>query len=103
MTIAACTLGADDGQDRRRRWRALTEAAAPTARRTGPVVEVTYPLDAGEELDSLVNAERQCCQFVDWDIIRRGDSLVLHIAADPERPADIESFADLFGASLDDG
>jgi hypothetical protein len=103
MTVAACTLGADDGRARMRRWRALAQTAAPAARRIGPMLEVSYPLDAGEELESLVTAERQCCQFVGWDVIRRGDTLVLQIAADPERPDDIESFADLFDASSDDG
>lgn len=103
MTVAACTLGADDGRTRMRRWRALAETADPVARRIGPVLEVSYPLDAGEELESLVTAERQCCPFVEWGIIRRGDTLVLQIAADPERPDDIESFAHLFGASPDAG
>ncbi|HEY1989379.1 MAG TPA: hypothetical protein VGG43_07950 [Acidimicrobiales bacterium] len=103
MTVAACTLEADDGRARMRRWRALAETAGPVARRIGSVVEVSYPLDAGEELESLVTAERQCCQFVEWDIIRRGEALVLRIAADPERPDDIEAFADLFGAGSGDG
>ncbi len=85
------------------RWRALAETAGPVARRIGPVLEVSYPLDAGEELELLVSAERECCQFVEWDIIRRDDTLVLQIAAEPERPDDIEPFADLFGASSDDG
>lgn len=103
MTVAACTLGADAGRARMQRWRALAETARPAARRIGPVLEVIYPPNAGEELELLVTAERQCCQFVEWEIIRRGDTLVLQITADPERPEDIESFADLFGASSGDG
>ncbi len=103
MTVAACTLGADDGRARMLRWEALAETAGPAARRIGPTLEISYPLDAGEELESLVTAERQCCQFVEWAIVHRGDTLVLRIAADPGRPEDIESFADLFGVSSDDG
>ena len=100
MTVAACTLGADDGRDRMVRWRRLTEAARPVARRIGPVLEVTYPPEAGvgEELGSLVAAERQCCAFVEWDVTGDGDDFLLRIAADPERPGDIEPFAALFGA-----
>lgn len=103
MTVAACTLGADDGRTRMLRWRALAEVARPVARRIGSVLEVSYPFGAGEELESLVAAERQCCPFVGWDIVRRGDAFVLQIAADPHRPDDIDSFAHLFGASSDDG
>jgi hypothetical protein len=103
MTVAACSLGADDGRTRMLRWRALAEAAGPAARRIGPVLEISYPLDVRQELESLVAAERQCCQFVGWDIMRRGDTLVLQIAADPGRPDDIDSFAELFGASSGGG
>ncbi|HVB94761.1 MAG TPA: hypothetical protein VND67_10590 [Acidimicrobiales bacterium] len=87
------------------RWRRLAEKTRPVARRIGPHLEVTYPLDAqvGDELEYLVAAERRCCQFVDWDLIDRGDILVLRIAAHPERPDDIESFADLFGVSPNGG
>jgi hypothetical protein len=100
MTIAACTLGADDGRDRMVRWRRLTEDARPVARRIGSVLEVTYPLEAGvgEELEMLVAAEQQCCAFVAWDVRRAGDDFLLRIAADPERPGAIEPFAALFGA-----
>ncbi|HWD52816.1 MAG TPA: hypothetical protein VG412_10465 [Acidimicrobiales bacterium] len=105
MTVAACALGPDDGRDRMERWRRLTEGARPVARRMGAVLEVTYPPGAGvaEELESLVAAERQCCGFVGWDVSRAGVGLLLHIAADPERPGDIEPFAVLFGAEPNDG
>jgi hypothetical protein len=105
VTVAACTLGADDGRDRMVRWRRLTEAARPVARRIGPVLEVTYPSEAGvgEELESLVTAERKCCAFVAWDVRRAGDDFLLRIAADPERPGDIEPFATLFGAEPNRG
>jgi len=103
VTDPACTLGADDGRARVLRWQRLAAVTGPVSRRIGPVLEVRYPLDAGEELESLVTAERQCCQFVEWDIIRRSDTFVLRIAADPERPDDIEPFAALFGAATNEG
>ena len=105
MTEAACTLGADDGQARLLRWQQLAAVTGPVPRRIGPVLEITYPLGArvGQELEVLVAAERQCCQFVEWEVVRGSDAFVLRIAADPERPDDIEPFAALFGAASNDG
>jgi hypothetical protein len=100
---AACTLGPDDGRARVLRWQQLAAVTRPVSRRSGPIVEVSYPLDAHEELESLVTAERQCCQFVEWDIVRRADTVVLRIAADPGRPDDVEPLAALFGAATNEG
>ena len=105
MTDPACTLGADDGRARVLRWQQLAAATGPVSRRSGPVMEVSYPRDArvGQELELLVAAERECCPFVEWEVVRGDAAIVLRIAADPERPDDIEPFAELFGAASNDG
>jgi hypothetical protein len=42
------------------RWQRLAAVTGPVSRRSGAVVEISYPPDArvGEELESLVAAER---------------------------------------------
>ena len=95
----ACTLSAGDGAARMRRWSALSSLGRPAVRRAGHVLEVGYALDAAglAELDALAAAERECCAFVSWTVTRDGERTVLRVAAEPERPDDIDAIVALFG------
>jgi hypothetical protein len=96
----ACTLGPDDGAQRRRRWEALSAKGRPNARIRGHVLVVRYQRELGvrEELEALAAAERRCCSFVTWTVSQDDDSVVLNVVADPGRPDDIAAIAALFQA-----
>ena len=96
----ACTLGADDGSARMRRWQALAEKGRPSARRSGHRLEVRYRPEPGvrEELEALAAAERGCCSFVAWEVSQDGRNPVLHVTADPSSPDDLDPIAALFEA-----
>ncbi|HZN88070.1 MAG TPA: hypothetical protein VFB44_03775 [Thermoleophilaceae bacterium] len=97
----SCTLGPSDGAERRRRWEALADAGAASARRSGHRLEVRYRAEPGvrDELEALAAAERDCCSFVTWDVSRDRDEAVLHVRADPGSPSDLDAIAILFAAS----
>jgi hypothetical protein len=96
----ACTLGPDDGAARLQRWEAVSARGRLSARRSGHRLEVRYQPAPGlrAELDALTAAERQCCSFAEWTVTQEEGHVVLHIAADPERPDDITALAALFRA-----
>jgi hypothetical protein len=96
----ACTLGPDDGAARLQRWKAVSARGRLSARRSGHRLEIRYQPVPGlrEELDALTAAERQCCSFAKWTVTQEEGHVILHIAADAERPDDITALAALFGA-----
>ncbi len=98
---AACTLGPEDGAERLRRWHALTDRAAPTARRVAHQLEVRFPPGPGvhAELEALAAAEQQCCAFLVWTVTVDSGQPVLHVTAPPDQPDDIDAIASLFGAT----
>jgi hypothetical protein len=95
----ACTLGADDGAARLRRWQLLAEKSPPRAQRRGHRLEVRWQLRAGvkDELEALAAAERQCCSFASWFVSSDGADVVLYITGDENRPDDVAPIAGLFG------
>ncbi|MDQ3677898.1 MAG: hypothetical protein M3401_14070 [Actinomycetota bacterium] len=97
----ACTLSADDGKARMRRWQALAEVGHPSVRRSGHRLEVRYEPQPGvrDELEALAAAERQCCSFVGWEVSQDGRHPILHVTADPSAPDDVAPIAVLFGAT----
>lgn len=96
----ACTLSAQDGPARMRRWQALADKARPSVRRSGHRLEVRYRSEPGvrEELEALVAAERECCSFVAWTVSQVGRDPVLLVTTDPSRPDDVAPIAAMFGA-----
>jgi hypothetical protein len=98
---AACTLGADDGAARLRRWQALASLSMPRARRNGHRLEIRWRLDAdgASELEALVVAERECCAFVTWSVAREDADLILEVRAAASRPEDLDGIAQLFAAN----
>ncbi len=100
-TPVACTLSANDGPARMRRWQALSEKGRPSARRIARRLEVRYQPEPGvrDELEALAAAERKCCSFVSWSVSQDGGHPVLHVVADPDTPEDVIPIAALFGAA----
>jgi len=84
-----------------RRWHALTDRAAPPARRVAHQLEVRFPPGPGvhAELQALVAAEQQCCAFLVWTVTVDSGQPVLHVTAPPDQPDDIDAIASLFDAT----
>ena len=66
-------------------------AIADLARRTllshewdGRTLRLRYASAAADALDPLVALERDCCAFLDFDLVRRPDAVHLVITAPPE-------------------
>lgn len=97
----ACALGLNDGAERMRRWKQLSERATPIARRTGRELEVRFRPGPGvrEELAALAAAEPQCCAFVAWTVVLDGGQPVLRVTAPEDRPEDIVSIANAFAVA----
>ncbi len=94
----ACRLNPGDGAERMRRWKALARAGHAALLRDGHRLTVTYLAAPGvtDELEALAAAERRCCGFVTWTVSCEPGRAVLAVAADPDRPADIDAVAPLF-------
>lgn len=72
----ACTLGADEVEPRIESWRAvLSRDLVTSVRSPGRLVLAFRPTVDLDRLHSLVDAERQCCGFVDWRV-DHGDGAV---------------------------
>jgi hypothetical protein len=94
----ACTLGVEDAAARVRRWQALAEESPPRVRRSGHQLEIRWRLDAdgAAELEALVAAERECCAFVEWAVIRQDPDTIVQVTAEVGRPEDVDAIAPLF-------
>ncbi len=97
----ACTLDADDGATRLQRWRALAEKSPPRVQRSGHELTIRWRLDADgtSELKALAASERECCSFVTWSVSRQDPDTLLTIAADRDRPEELDAIMALFAAS----
>jgi hypothetical protein len=97
----ACTLGAEDGAARLRRWRAFAERSRPRSQRLAHRLEIRWRVDAdgASELGALVAAERECCAFVTWSVSREDPDAILEITSDASRPEDLDAISQLFSAS----
>ena len=92
----ACTLTADAFRDR---TEALAALAARALRERAPIPggeRLTFLGDAvaERELRAAVDAERTCCAFLDLELRRDGDRLVLDVTGPADaRPLITELFA----------
>ena len=78
----ACTLEVGDLAARRREWEALDAAVVDRASVTGGF-EVRFRNDDGiaTRLERLVDAERACCGFADWQVGSARDAVVLRVTS----------------------
>ncbi len=94
----ACSLDAASGAARLARWRALAEKAQVSVERTPDHLVVRYRSGAGvqHELETLAEAERECCPFAAWEVSQDQEQVILRIRSDAQGLAAIAS---AFGAS----
>ncbi|MGQ0848548.1 MAG: hypothetical protein ACT4OP_05430 [Actinomycetota bacterium] len=79
----ACSLETDAARRRWRDWKALA-GQLRAVERSDQHLTIRYGADhpLRAKLERLVEAERQCCGFVAWDLDDRGDEMVLTIRGD---------------------
>jgi hypothetical protein len=85
LPLVACSLDATDQKRRLADWTSLLLEAA---RKEETAEDVRYAFVASEELESrlrtLVDAEKACCAFFEFNIVRSADEIELTVWAPPE-------------------
>jgi hypothetical protein len=64
----ACTLSAADLQDRERAWRKLMGSGLVTRDRVPGGIRLSAAPGAAEALIQLIDLERECCAWIDFDV-----------------------------------
>jgi hypothetical protein len=80
----ACSLGQSDLAERARRWSELAERALTGVSPTERGLRLTFAAapGAGNELEALAAAERECCAFATWSVRAADGELVLEVSGD---------------------
>lgn len=91
----ACSLNAQDGQQRRHEWQLLIGEALRYQALTPTGVRLVFSGTSavGRRLGELVELERQCCAFAKWTITPEENELVLRVDGEGESASAIR---DLF-------
>jgi hypothetical protein len=91
----ACSLDRDAGQQRQARWQALADRGLLAHGRTAHGARQRYRADpeVERELRELIELEGDCCAFLDFELERADDALVLDVRGPREADAVIELFA----------
>ena len=86
MRYVACTLGPLDGRQRVDDWRRLAAAAGVGRQLAGRTLTLRFRALPGvqQELDRLVDAERDCCAFLGWELTESAAELHVHVTGDPD-------------------
>lgn len=84
-STATCSLSPDALGDRVSAWRQLARTALQRRARPGYAV-TTYPNtpETLERLRQLIDAERDCCSFLGFDVHEERDSIVVELRYPPE-------------------
>jgi hypothetical protein len=78
-----CALSPAALTDRQSDWRTLTDQAL--SRKIGPGwVSSTYPATVFPTLHALIEAEAECCPFLNFDVRQRGETLEVDLRFPPE-------------------
>jgi hypothetical protein len=77
----ACTLGADDLRARLAWIRRVTELALVSHRLDGTTLHLAYRPEARGDLQRIVDAERACCAFLEFDLADDDGQVALRIRA----------------------
>ena len=85
----ACTLPGPQLRERLTTIAELAQRMLLSHEQEGRVLRLRYVSSAAEELDRVVAQERECCAFLDFELVRRSDAVHLIITA----PAGAEEFA----------
>ena len=86
----ACTLSAADKGPRLARIQALTREHLRMHELRGSTLRLTYAPQAAEEVARIVELERECCAFLDFEAQRLADCVELVITAPGQVGADAQ-------------
>ena len=78
---AACTLDSDAMAERLGRIQALTDSSLLSHEMQGRRLRLAYRLEAAAELRAIVELERGCCAFLDFEVQERSRFVGLAITA----------------------
>ncbi len=78
----ACSLDAVSYRDRAADWRAVLDGAEVTTTPGGRRVRV--PAERAARLAELVEAERECCPFLEFTLAEDGDAATLEVRVPAE-------------------
>lgn len=78
-TAVSCSLGAGDFKSRLEDWERLRQDALLDETEAGSVLLTVWARQAGigDRLRALVEAERQCCSFLGFELEEQPDAFVL--------------------------
>jgi hypothetical protein len=79
----ACTLSATDYRTRLAEIAALSREALRRVERRGLTLELRYAPEAAERVRRLVEQERTCCAFLQFDLHEGADEVRLLVTAPP--------------------
>jgi hypothetical protein len=92
LPVIACSLDAVGQKQRLGEWASLL---AEAVRREETADGVRYRFLGGDELEERVRelaaAEKGCCPFLDFDVVRSGDEIELAVGGPPEAAAVLRS------------
>jgi hypothetical protein len=86
----ACTLGREDLAARLARIRQLTREHLRSHELQGTTLRLHYNAVASEELAQIVELERQCCAFLDFDLSTKGAEVELVVEGPAHAAADAQ-------------
>ncbi|MBI3710222.1 MAG: hypothetical protein HY246_21465 [Proteobacteria bacterium] len=85
-----CTLGPAEFRQQLAHIRDLTGRALRARNRNGLQLRLGYDAGAAAEVRELVDMERVCCNFLDFQLEEQGDILLLTVTAPAAAKASVE-------------
>lgn len=79
----ACTLSATDYRSRLAEIAALSREALRGVERRGLTLDLRYAPEAADRVRRLVEQERRCCAFLDFELHEGADEIRLLVTAPP--------------------
>jgi hypothetical protein len=83
MSDVACKLNLEAKSVRGREWRELRAAGLLDATDDDGFVTTRWKPELRGPLAALIDAERDCCSFLSFELEDAGDAIVLRISAPP--------------------
>ncbi len=77
----ACTLTANQLQERLAEIRELTQTALISAQRDDLALQLRYNLEAEHSVRRMIEREQECCAFLTFDLRVESDAIALSISA----------------------
>jgi hypothetical protein len=83
VTSIACILTTDDLAQQRDRWHALASKAFVAREETHDGLRLAFRNDPGvaEQLERLLEVERECCAWADWQLERADTEVIVDVCS----------------------